>query len=1734
MRKRRVLALLLALSLVVSGNGMTVLAAEQGSDMPVLASQEETADTENREERSEEDASDGTEDSSDEEKDPSAEGENPSAGEEKPSEEEIPETPDESDENDPSVPGADDGQGDDQSSDGEQSEDQTPTEDEEDAEQDEEPVEDIQDPTVSENDVDEIEEPEEAPEEKTGEVRMMSFTDDAGLRITFDANAAEENAEKVTITDDGVLTGIDDSVEGVVDLREKTIKAVGENAFQSKTKITYVMLPKTVETLGAGAFEDCTALKGVSIPSRLATIGDRAFKGCTSLTQMALPNSVISIGESAFNGDARLFMLHMRSAEYSKLQTIGESAFYGCSSLEFFCSDDSYNLPVSLTTIGKSAFENCTNLSVVDMSRDKITSLGEGAYKGCTGIREVTLSSALTTISVEAFANCSGLQRITFGNARNDLTTEIAGSAFLNCTGLSSVFLPEQVQKVCSNAFGGCSELRRVEVDSGRTMLEANALPNENKADGMCIVGKKQSMAKTYADDASIPFIAKDDSAEKYYTYRGLLTGYGTDTATKITMIVSTSKDSAKDINTIENGAGKEKGVTAGTPCYIIFKNNGIQAELVKGSVKCNGEAASYKDGFYMFNMPVGGATITAEFKSNGEVVTVDGDETTIEGRLSAEADYDAKENTGYLKVGQSAKFYLTNSKTGSVGRIPASKVTYIVTPNSERGVVDVFSDGTVKALKEGTASVMASVTTTARENGTNKVVSKFVTIVVEKSGINHISMRVEEDGLDSYFKLNQEERNISIATEKLTRPYTFEINAVAFSSEDDDGEMETAFTWTTSDQSVAKLAKTSTPAGNGKNTVTVPVKADGEATITVTATNADKTKVTQKFVVSAQTYTPRLTASKITVNPNQILGATELGIISAYNKAADKTDVKILDAATKTDYGDFKLTYNSKKSTDAVSVYNVEARDGLKETTYKVLVQTKVEGFPYQVPLTITVKSSLPNPTVSFDRKQEKLNLFYAHSDIEFIPVINKLGKDDQVVKFELEPLSKAGDRNYEDDVKFIENFGIDESTGVIKQKRADLLCNKSNRPVVSGYLVLSFKDYKEKATKKYKITIPTQTTAPTYALDRTSDTFWTRCKETQTVNLRLLDKKTKKPILWDADFKLDRGMQSTCDAARAKLVEVTEKVDGVEQSVVGIQVTVDPNPGRGRLSMILTNTKWAAGKSFTYNYDVKTDNNPAKLKLQKTTITLNANYPEKAEELKLVSNQYDTRIEGEQKFVGQPTAKNAEIYKKLRVTCKNGDGTVSFANIADAKDVPAGSYKYLYTYVDANNKENRITLTVRVVRTAPTVTLRGTNAFNLQAWTKEDDKVKYIETSEMTVTAKNLPDAPKYLESPVEPEEPGQPENPDGSGQPDQPENPGGSDGSGQPETPGGSEGTDQPGGDPAPAAEPAQQLNPEYYAFDEEATFNSIEFATKGFENPKEYFKFEWVEGEKAAEGKIRISLQKDMPVKTYSLKMTPTYKNASNTIQTARPVTFSIRIYSGDIKVRLGAKGKINLLNRAAVQNNGIQYTPVFTNLKDTVKEVRLLDASDNVQGSYDDPNRISKQFTAVIAEDGKSFYVVPIEGQELENRKSYALRVWIKTTGYNFPGAAGGGIYVPGAVKINTAEVLPKVTTDETAVDLFLSNKTYEAEFTVKKADVNSIGTIKSIAFGEKDEKARDSFDIQGVTSEKDGSLKVTLKLKNGVSYGCNSTNRITMYIQFEGQGTNTAGTPINMSVKINK
>lgn len=1647
MRKRKVLAFLLALSMTVSTNGMVVYATEPTVSVTTEesgAEQTETGESSDLGDKDENNLGDSDHSKS----------ENDEDGEDK------------------------------KDQDSEIKDDQG--EKDEQTEITETPVDPDEEDATEEKEI-EDEEKDELLEEKIDEVRLETFADETGLEITYDAVEAQSNADEVTIVGD-TLTAVPSNIEGVVDLRNKDFTEIAAEAFSGKDKITYIMLPKTVTTIGQGTFKNCTSLKGISIPSRLTEVKNNTFQGCTALTQLALPNSVTSIGASAFQGDIRLYMLHMVGADYSKLKTIGESAFEDCRSLELFCSDEEYNLPQSLTSIGEKAFKGCKKISSVIMG-DEIETLGQGVYQNCYGIKNISISSKLAVIPEDAFANCTSLAEIKFSTVGPDM--KIEARAFSGCIGLGYVELPDKIcamngdvidVAVKADAFAGCTTLKRVVVKGNRTKLEKGAFPAIKT---LCLLVGKDSQARNYADGV-VQIILVDDQnqADGYYTYTAQKLGYKANTD-QISVKVTTDKSSkGKDIKDI-------KGVKPNTVCYIWIEKGAKGQDVMVSSVKCNGETIKKNDGYYTFKMPVGGAAITVELKEDPSIVTYiqSTKDSDIAGRLSADVNYDFQKNTGYLKVGQTTKFYLTNSNSGEEERIPVSQVKYKESQYSTKGVISIAADGTIKALKAGTAMVEGTVTVWNGAETRNVTVS--LTIIVESTGIDHISLQVTD--YNKYTLIPEEDENgkgfvgASISTTDLTaqKVCTFQLKAMAFASEENDEPMEVAFTWSTSDAKVAKLAKTSTTAASAVNTITVPTSnaSGGEATITVSGKGADGETIKQTFIVKAQDYTPRLTASKVTINPKQVDGATKIGIISAYGQKIDEASkdlLKVYDAKTDKEISGLSLNYESEN--DSVYTYGVVAVPDMKQLTYNTIIKVKLQdrGGEYEIPLTIVVKESLPNPTVSFNSKAPKINLFYAKDGTEIKPVISKLG-DAKVSKYRLEPLTEPGNKNYENDVKFTENFDVRKDADgnpIIFQKSEELACNTSKKPVVTGYLVMQFegydykednKEYNKKAEKWFKITIPTQTVAPTYVLDRTTDTFSDAFIKNQTVDLQLLDKKTKKPIAWDDAYTVSAETSSTCDA-EPEIFKGRGMIDGVETDVVNIRVTFKPGQSGGKLNMKVENSKWANEKSFKCTYTIKVDKNFRKLSLQKATITLNANYPEKTEEFKLLTNQWDTKelLEAEvQDFVEQSTYANAAQYDLLDVSCTGGEGTVKFDLEGHEKEeIKTGSYRYVYAYPDEYTGKNKsVTLTVKVVKTEPTVTLKGSNVFNLLAYKLEDGVTSYVETSEMTVTTKNLPSE----------------------------------------------------------------------YEFDEDKSFESIAFTTKGYTDEKvsDYFDFVWSD----EEGKIKISLKQSMPLKTYTLKMTPYYKNSDseNEICTKKPINFNIKICRNTISVKLTAKGKTNLLDRGGecTEKNGIRYTAVFSNLTDTIDKVVLLDAS-NGRPLITQEDKVSELFDAQLSADGKSFFVVPKPDAELKNNQNYELRVWIKTKNYTSPTEGyEGGMYPAATVKVKTAQILPKVKTDKSTVNLYLSSKGYEATFKVQKSDAKAIGEIVDIAFGEKDMKANDSFVITSEPND-DGSLQVHLKLKNAVSYGCNTTNKITMYVKYKDQGTNTAGTAVTMNVKINK
>lgn len=87
---------------------------------------------------------------------------------------------------------------------------------------------------------------------------------------------------------------IPDTIDG------RSVRYIGESAFENKTAITSITIPDSVTTIYGSAFEGCTALTKAVIGNNVSSLGNYAFEGCTSLTKIFLPSKVNALGFGVF------------------------------------------------------------------------------------------------------------------------------------------------------------------------------------------------------------------------------------------------------------------------------------------------------------------------------------------------------------------------------------------------------------------------------------------------------------------------------------------------------------------------------------------------------------------------------------------------------------------------------------------------------------------------------------------------------------------------------------------------------------------------------------------------------------------------------------------------------------------------------------------------------------------------------------------------------------------------------------------------------------------------------------------------------------------------------------------------------------------------------------------------------------------------------------------------------------------------------------------------------------------------------------------------------------------------------------------------------------------------------------------------------------------------------------------------------------------------------------------
>lgn len=161
-----------------------------------------------------------------------------------------------------------------------------------------------------------------------------------------------------------------------------------EEIYNTRCRISKVVLPETVKTIGSSAFCNCIELESI-VMEGVCKIGNAAFCDCQKLKSIKLPDTLTEIGNAAFWDCYALESVTIpKSVKEMKNKT-----FYNCHSLKNVVFAE----PSSSVKIRSESFANCTSLESVIIG-EGVTEIGQRAFIGCEKLNKVTLPKTVKKI----------------------------------------------------------------------------------------------------------------------------------------------------------------------------------------------------------------------------------------------------------------------------------------------------------------------------------------------------------------------------------------------------------------------------------------------------------------------------------------------------------------------------------------------------------------------------------------------------------------------------------------------------------------------------------------------------------------------------------------------------------------------------------------------------------------------------------------------------------------------------------------------------------------------------------------------------------------------------------------------------------------------------------------------------------------------------------------------------------------------------------------------------------------------------------------------------------------------------------------------------------------------------------------------------------------------------------------------------------------------------------------
>ena len=266
--------------------------------------------------------------------------------------------------------------------------------------------------------------------------------------------------------DKTIVTGYNSAIEvsssgyDIIVTFPSSVTMISASAFLNCPTLKFITIPTSVTSIGANAFKGCAKLSTITIPNSVTNISDNTFQNCPMLTSLIISSSVTSIGTSAFQDCIRLYNVTIPN----NVTSIGASAFQGCIALSYIILQRTS--VQGLTILNTNCF---LNSGFSDVTYQYISNMFTMGYTRNNLITAGIPTNLINLGGSNAFFILSADKKTVTGYNTIDITditisiptsvTSILSSTFLNLTTLKNITISSNVTSIGSNAFQGCSNL---------------------------------------------------------------------------------------------------------------------------------------------------------------------------------------------------------------------------------------------------------------------------------------------------------------------------------------------------------------------------------------------------------------------------------------------------------------------------------------------------------------------------------------------------------------------------------------------------------------------------------------------------------------------------------------------------------------------------------------------------------------------------------------------------------------------------------------------------------------------------------------------------------------------------------------------------------------------------------------------------------------------------------------------------------------------------------------------------------------------------------------------------------------------------------------------------------------------------------------------------------------------------------------------------------------------------